>query len=71
MCVYYTSGIEYSCPTIVVFYYFIFSILILVEKIQCSGALLSKHACLELESFSVTVQMTEVVHLLEAVDLVE
>ena len=29
-----------------------------MEKIQCSGALLSKHACVELESFSVTVQMT-------------
>ena len=32
---------------------------------------MSKHACVELESFSVTVQMTEVVQLLEAMDLVE
>ena len=32
---------------------------------------MSKHACVELESFSVTVQMTEVVQLLEAMDLDE
>ena len=32
---------------------------------------MSKHAYVELESFSVTVQMMEVVHLLEAMDLVE
>ena len=32
---------------------------------------MSKHACVELESFSVTVQMMEVVHLLEAMGLVE
>ena len=32
---------------------------------------MSKHACVELESFSVTVQMMEVVQLLEAMDLVE
>ena len=31
---------------------------------------MSKHACVELESFSVTVQMMEVVQLLEAMDLV-
>ena len=32
---------------------------------------MSKHACAELESFSVTVQMTEMVHLLEAMGLEE
>ena len=32
---------------------------------------MSKHACVELESFSVTVQMTEMVHLLEAMGLEE
>ena len=32
---------------------------------------MSKHVCVELKSFSVTVQMMEVVHLLEAIDLVE
>ena len=32
---------------------------------------MSKHACVELESFSVTVQMTEAVHLLEAMGLEE
>ena len=32
---------------------------------------MSKHACVELESFSVTVQMMEVVQLLEAMDLDE
>ena len=42
-----------------------------MEIIQCSGALLSKHACVELKSFSVTVQMTEVVRLLEAMGLEE
>ena len=32
---------------------------------------MSKHVCVELKSFSVTVQMMEVVHLLEAMGLVE